>query len=105
MASINVINIDVLNPQSTFLTGFDFEITFECVAPVTDGVCWNAERNSFIVVLSKLLLQRNTSFSPSRYLSFPARFGVESNLRGFSEQPGSRPGIRQCFGWARSSGH
>ena len=37
MASVNVINIDVLNPLAKYQSGFDFEITFECVAPISEG--------------------------------------------------------------------
>jgi histone chaperone ASF1 len=37
MASVNVTDIVVRNPTAPFNTGFEFEITFECIAPLTDG--------------------------------------------------------------------
>jgi hypothetical protein len=37
MASVNVTDIVVRNPTGPFNTGFEFEITFECIAPLTDG--------------------------------------------------------------------
>lgn len=36
MASVNLLNVDVVNPGKVpFLTPFQFQITFECVAPIT----------------------------------------------------------------------
>ena len=37
MASITVHKVEVLDNPSTFLSDFKFEITFECIAPISDG--------------------------------------------------------------------
>lgn len=37
MASVNVTNISVFDNPCIFTTGFRFEVTFECVEPLTDG--------------------------------------------------------------------
>lgn len=37
MASINIMNIQVLDNPCIFTTGFRFEVTFECVADLTAG--------------------------------------------------------------------
>jgi hypothetical protein len=37
MAAVNVSNINVLDNPAAFTNGFSFEITFECVSPLTDG--------------------------------------------------------------------
>jgi len=44
MAAVNVTNITVFDNPCIFTTGFRFEVTFECVAPLTDGawLCWRA---------------------------------------------------------------
>ena len=39
MASITVQQVRVLDNPSTFLADFKFEITFECIAPISDGAC------------------------------------------------------------------
>ncbi len=37
MASVNVLNAAVVNPSAPFTANMQFEITFECVAPLSDG--------------------------------------------------------------------
>ena len=38
-ASITVQHVKVLDNPSTFLSDFKFEITFECIEPISDGAC------------------------------------------------------------------
>lgn len=41
MAAVNLLNVEVLNADAApFLTPIKFQITFECVAPVTDDLDW-----------------------------------------------------------------
>ncbi|MCQ2820071.1 MAG: ASF1 family histone chaperone [archaeon] len=40
MASINVLNIVILNPLSKFKDQFQFEITFECLSPLKNEIEW-----------------------------------------------------------------
>ena len=37
MASVNVLNVSVLNNPCPFKSGFAFEVTFEAVAPLKHG--------------------------------------------------------------------
>jgi len=37
MGSVTVINIVVFDNPCIFTTGFRFEVTFECTAPLSDG--------------------------------------------------------------------
>lgn len=37
MASVNVLNIDVLDNPTAFTNPFQFEVTFECVQELSDG--------------------------------------------------------------------
>lgn len=40
MASISVTRVAVLDNPSTFKADFKFEVTFECIAPITDDLEW-----------------------------------------------------------------
>uniref|UniRef100_A0A5B7BZG5 Uncharacterized protein n=1 Tax=Davidia involucrata TaxID=16924 RepID=A0A5B7BZG5_DAVIN len=37
MSAVNITNVTVLDNPATFLTPFQFEISYECVTPLTDG--------------------------------------------------------------------
>ena len=39
MALVNVTNIVVNDNPALFTRGFKFQVTFECIAPLTDGAC------------------------------------------------------------------
>lgn len=39
MSAINVLNITVLDNPATFTDNLKFEITFECISILTEGVC------------------------------------------------------------------
>ena len=39
MAKVHVDNVSVLEEQSTFLSKFQFKITFECVEDLKEGDC------------------------------------------------------------------
>ena len=39
MALVNILNVEVLDNPAPFCNPFQFEITFECVAPLEDGMC------------------------------------------------------------------
>jgi len=38
MAFVNIQNIDVLDNPTSFLNPFQFEVTFECISELSDGI-------------------------------------------------------------------
>lgn len=39
MSAVNITNVTVLDNPASFLTPFQFEIAYECVTPLKDGMC------------------------------------------------------------------
>uniref|UniRef100_A0A7S1C5P9 Anti-silencing function protein 1 n=1 Tax=Bicosoecida sp. CB-2014 TaxID=1486930 RepID=A0A7S1C5P9_9STRA len=62
MASVNVLNISVLDNPTAFTNPFQFEVTFECVAELSDDLEWkvvyvgSAESDKFDQELDNVLV-------------------------------------------------
>lgn len=62
MAYVNVTNVEVLNNPAVFTNPFQFEICFECVAPLQDDLEWklvyvgSAENESYDQMLDSVLV-------------------------------------------------
>ena len=86
MASVNLQLVQVQNPERVpFLTPFQFQITFECVAPITADlvrVCAPPTARA------RARAARPTVTAPPSHTLHPARAGVEGGVRGQRTQQG-----------------
>lgn len=92
MASVNVTNIAVFDNPCIFTTGFRFEVTFECVAPLTEGErtgCCDSTLPSITAARSPIA---SAAAKPCSYFTFaicvrcvrPCRPRMEGDLRRVS---------------------
>ena len=51
MSVVNILNIQVLDNPTKFINPFQFEITFECISPLKEGILFKCAVNSSSILI------------------------------------------------------